>query len=295
MIQYRIFTHNLCLAIVLLGSTGAGAQLPLPVPPPISVAPVSGNVNVSGDTQLSITPPDRDIGAEVKRMTRDYQLTKEQASQVKKVLKEETPKYQAVLKDFYAAPGARARRLASVRKEEYERVSAILTEEQRMKYEKDMQPETFELAKPASPSATPQALSSMPSPPLPIPTNPAAGSSTSPLPPPPPSLPAPPKVDLDAEVKRLTKTYSLSERQAAQVRTILNEQSQKADAVLSNFFANPVPSAQRLIAIRQEGIDRISAVLPQNQRAKFQRDTQAIQLPSLSLPPALPLPNSQQN
>jgi Spy/CpxP family protein refolding chaperone len=250
------------VAASVLAAPCVQAQLP----PPPALPPIF--VDQQGTADVHISAPDlprRDIHAEVKRMTKAYDLSKSQASQVSTILKEETKKWDPVLRDIYGDPIIKIQRLMAIRKEEYDRVSAVLTPDQREKYKKDMQPAQL----PAPPSS--------------------GTSSPQPLPP----LPSLPKRDIAAEVKRMTVEYNLSKEQASQASTILEEETQKLDAVFKDNNTDPITRLQRLLTIRKEEYDRVSAVLTPDQQAKYKKDIQSIQLPAPSSPgqlPPLPFP-----
>jgi hypothetical protein len=98
-------------------------------------------------------------------------------------------------------------------------------------------------------------------------------------PPPPPDemeMPHPdmPKMDVDKELARMTKRYGLSESQKAQIRSVLVEVKAKMDALSKDSSMEFGERMQRMRDIREEQTSGISAILSDEQRAKYQKDTE---------------------
>jgi protein CpxP len=97
-------------------------------------------------------------------------------------------------------------------------------------------------------------------------------------PPPPPSdgMEMPhadmPKMDVDKELARMTKRYGLSDSQKAQIRPVLVDVKAKMDALFKDSSAEFEDRMQKMRAIREEQTSRISAILSDDQRAKYQGD-----------------------
>jgi len=96
-------------------------------------------------------------------------------------------------------------------------------------------------------------------------------------PPPPPDgmeMPRPdmPKMDVDKELARMTKRYGLSESQKAQVRPILVDVKARMDDLSRDSAAEFGERIEKMRAIRDEQTSRISAILSDNQRVKYQKD-----------------------
>ena len=119
---HKLITTTLLTAIVLVG-LNANAQFPFPPPP-------------SGST----APPARNIQAEVAQMTQGYGLSEDQATKVMTILQEETKKSEEVFNDTTLTMQQRLTRLQSLKQEEVSLVSAVLTPEQKQKYEADVRP-----------------------------------------------------------------------------------------------------------------------------------------------------------
>ncbi len=122
---YKLFNRTFLAAVVLIG-LNAVAQLPFPPPP-------SGS-------QSSPALPTRDIQTEVAQMNQRYGLSDDQATKVRTILDEQTKKSEEVFKDQSLPIDQRFSRLQSLKQEEISRVSAVLTPEQRKKYEADGRP-----------------------------------------------------------------------------------------------------------------------------------------------------------
>ena len=105
-----------------------------------------------------------------------------------------------------------------------------------------------------------------------------------------PAAPAPPKRDVDTEVLRMLKRYGLTDSQAAQARSVLNNESKKTEATLLN---DSVPPMERLIKLKfflEEEIARISPILNADQREKYIQDLQPISPPQFQMPAHFPPP-----
>lgn len=111
-----------------------------------------------------------------------------------------------------------------------------------------------------------------------------------PLPPLPDSA-TPPFRNIQAEVAQLTQRYGLSEDQAAKVRSILNEESQKVEEVLKDGSLPPQDRLSKLQSVRKEEISRVSDALTPEQKKKYEADVQSIlpgQNPAAGTTPAVP-------
>jgi protein CpxP len=96
-------------------------------------------------------------------------------------------------------------------------------------------------------------------------------------PPPPPDgmeMPYPdmPKMDVDKELARMTKRYGLSDSQKAQIRPVLVDVKAKMDTLSKDSSTEFGERMQKMRAIRDEQTSRISAILSDDQRAKYQKD-----------------------
>jgi hypothetical protein len=81
-----------------------------------------------------------------------------------------------------------------------------------------------------------------------------------------------PKVDVDKELARMTKRYGLSESQKAQIRPVLVDLKAKMDALSKDSSMEFGERMQSMLAIHEEQTSRISAILSDEQRAKYRKD-----------------------
>jgi Spy/CpxP family protein refolding chaperone len=88
---------------------------------------------------------------------------------------------------------------------------------------------------------------------------------------PPPDMP---RMDVDKELARMTKRYGLSESQRAQIRSVLVDVKAKMDDLSKDSSTDFGEQMQRMRAIREKQTSRISAILSDEQRAKYQKDTE---------------------
>ena len=105
-----------------------------------------------------------------------------------------------------------------------------------------------------------------------------AAGAQEPPPPPPDGMEMPhldmPKMDVDKELARMTQRYGLSESQKAQIRPVLVDVKAKMDALSKDSSTEFGERMQKMLAIREEQISRISAILSDDQRAKYRKDTE---------------------
>lgn len=98
-------------------------------------------------------------------------------------------------------------------------------------------------------------------------------------PPPPPDgmeMPHPdmPRMDVDKELARMTKWYTLSDSQKAQIRPVLVDVKVKMEALFKDSSADFGGQVQKMRAIRDEQSSRVSAILSEDQREKYRKDMQ---------------------
>ena len=120
----QIHTRNTTTLVIamVLAVLNANAQFPLP--------PLSGS-----------TPPlTRNIQAEVVQMIGRYGLSEDQATKVTAILQDETKRSEEAFSDSTLTMQQQYTRLQSVKSEEILRVSDVLTQEQRERYEADVRP-----------------------------------------------------------------------------------------------------------------------------------------------------------
>jgi protein CpxP len=88
----------------------------------------------------------------------------------------------------------------------------------------------------------------------------------------PPMGEGPPGSNPDKEVAKMAKRYDLSDDQKAQVRTILVDEKKKSDALFKEDSAAPEERFAKFREIHADQVARISAVLNETQRAKYEKD-----------------------
>ncbi len=106
---------------------------------------------------------------------------------------------------------------------------------------------------------------------------PAFGQEPGPPPPgdmgPPPDFDgAPPGRNVDRDLARMVKRYGLSDEQKAEIRPILVDEKQKLDAIFKDSSLAPEDRSAKIKAIHSDEVARVSALLTDDQRAKYQKD-----------------------
>jgi hypothetical protein len=103
-----------------------------------------------------------------------------------------------------------------------------------------------------------------------------AAGAQEPPPPPPDGMDMPhpdmPKMNVEKELARMTKRYGLSENQKVQIRLVLVDVKTKIDALSRDSSTDFGERMQKMRAIRDEQTSRISAILSDDQRAKYHKD-----------------------
>jgi hypothetical protein len=92
---------------------------------------------------------------------------------------------------------------------------------------------------------------------------------------PPPNM-QPPKMNVDKELSRMTKRYGLSDAQKTQIRPILEESQHKLEADFQDSSGHPEERFSKMRAIHEDQVSRISAILSDSQRSKYQKDQERI-------------------
>lgn len=82
----------------------------------------------------------------------------------------------------------------------------------------------------------------------------------------------PPKMNVDKELATMTKRYSLTDSQKSEIRPILVDQQHKMEALFQDSSLEPDERFSKLRAIHDEQVSKVSAVLTDSQRAKYQKD-----------------------
>ena len=112
------------------------------------------------------------------------------------------------------------------------------------------------------------------------------------FPPPPPTGMEPPQLanpssrDISAEVEKMTSRYGLSDAEAKNVRSILEEQTRKAADLAKDGSLAPHEKVQRLLSIKDEEIKRVSDALTPEQKKKYLADVRPA--PPANLPSEAP-------
>jgi hypothetical protein len=81
-----------------------------------------------------------------------------------------------------------------------------------------------------------------------------------------------PKMNVEKVLAKMTKRYSLSEAQQAQIRRILIDVKKQTDELLQNSSQDFQDRLQKLRAIQEDESSRISGALSDDQRAKYKKD-----------------------
>ena len=105
-----------------------------------------------------------------------------------------------------------------------------------------------------------------------------------------PSSPFPAQRNVDTEVSRMTQRYGLSNDQAAQLRTILTDEQQKAAAILKDASLTPPDLFTKVKSLKEDETTRISAILTPEQRTKYQNDMKQGQGAPSQAPAGFPPP-----
>ncbi len=93
-----------------------------------------------------------------------------------------------------------------------------------------------------------------------------------PGPPPPGPMGTPPSMNVDKQLSKMTKRYVLSDAQKAQIRLILGEEKKKMDALFQDSSASPEDRFDKMRVIHEDEVARISPILSDEQRAKYEKD-----------------------
>jgi Spy/CpxP family protein refolding chaperone len=105
-----------------------------------------------------------------------------------------------------------------------------------------------------------------------------------------PSSASLPQRNVDTEVSMMTKRYGLSNDQATKLRAILNEEQQKAEAILKDSSVSPQDLFSKIKLIREDETTRVSAILTPEQRTKYESDMKQMQSPPSQAPGGFPPP-----
>jgi len=90
--------------------------------------------------------------------------------------------------------------------------------------------------------------------------------------PPPEMGGAPPGMNVDHQLSKMVNRYSLTDEQKAQIRPVLVDVKQKLDAVFLDSSLGPDDRSAKLKSIHDDEVARISALMTDDQRAKYQKD-----------------------
>ena len=101
---------------------------------------------------------------------------------------------------------------------------------------------------------------------------PASHSILAQEPGPPPMGGPPPAMDVDKQLSSMTKHYALSDAQKTQIRPILADAKKQMDALFQNTSLAPEDQFAAMRRIHDDEVSKISAILNDNQRAKYQKD-----------------------
>ncbi len=108
--------------------------------------------------------------------------------------------------------------------------------------------------------------------------------------PPPGPMGTPPSMNVDKQLSKMTKRYGLSDAQKAQIRPILAEEKTKMDALFRDSSLSPEDRFDKMRAIREDEVARISPILSDEQRAKYEKDQKQMGREDGDQPPDGPPP-----
>lgn len=111
-----------------------------------------------------------------------------------------------------------------------------------------------------------------------------------PGPPPPGPMETPPSINVDKQLTRMTKQYGLADTQKAQIRPILAEEKKKMDALFQDSSLSPEDRFDKMRAIHEDEVARISPILSDEQRAKYEKDQKRMGREDGDQPPDGPPP-----
>ncbi len=83
---------------------------------------------------------------------------------------------------------------------------------------------------------------------------------------------SPPSMNVNKQLSTMTKRYGLSDAQIEQIRPILTEEKKKMDALFQDSSLSPEDRFDKMRAIHEDEVARISPVLSDVQRAKYEKD-----------------------
>jgi Spy/CpxP family protein refolding chaperone len=90
---------------------------------------------------------------------------------------------------------------------------------------------------------------------------------------PPPNM-QPQKMNVDKELNKMSKRYGLSDAQKTQIRPILEDTQHKLEALFQDSSMAPDERFSKMRGIHEDQVSRISAILSDAQRSKYQKDQQ---------------------
>jgi Spy/CpxP family protein refolding chaperone len=82
----------------------------------------------------------------------------------------------------------------------------------------------------------------------------------------------PPKMDIEKEIANMTKRYGLTDAQKEEIRPILVAQQYKLEQVFQDVSLAPEERLPKLRAIHDEQVAKVSEILTDGQRTKYQKD-----------------------
>jgi hypothetical protein len=113
-------------------------------------------------------------------------------------------------------------------------------------------------------------------------------SCQEPGPPPPGPMETAPSINVDKQLTKMTKRYGLSDAQQKQIRPILVEEKKKMDALFQDSSLSPEDRFASMRAIHDDEVSKISAILNDDQREKYQKDQEHMAEPNDNEPDGPP-------
>lgn len=88
----------------------------------------------------------------------------------------------------------------------------------------------------------------------------------------PPMNSEPPTMNVNKQLAKMAKRYSLSDTQKEQIRPILEDVKKRIDGLFQDSSLAPEDRFSTMRSIHDDETSRVSAVLNDDQRAKYQKD-----------------------
>ena len=128
--MFRHLMSSVVIGVLLSASCATGAQEPGPPPPDAMEAPPPTAMR-----------PRLNVEKELARLSKRYALSDDQKAQVRIILLDEKRKMDALFEDTSGGSEQSFAKIIAIREDQTSRISAVLTPDQRAKFEKDTKKE----------------------------------------------------------------------------------------------------------------------------------------------------------